>query len=130
MAYELSTERMRAIALKGGLNAAEIIKPLLKKIHLLDTWIAGGTVPEMQNSLKAVKKGDPLKLERTEAMTDMASVRVLDHSGELLGYLPELESPVIAALLNAGKKLDCEAGELDHYQWGVRQRIRVYLVDL
>lgn len=139
-----------------GLDA--VLEPLIKEIHLFDTFIAGTTHLKDPSVLEQVAAGDSLTLRREDNVYDGNAILVLEDSGggaggagaaggapagggggavgvgspaggRKLGYIPEKDNVVFARLMDAGKLL--KAKVIDKEQLGsfTKIRIGVYLVD-
>ncbi len=109
-------------------NLDDLIKPLVDKIHLFDTFIAG-TSEIKNNPIKSVKKGDKLTLQRKESKFDDNEIIILNEQGQQLGYVPEKDNVIFARLMDAGKKLTAYVTDKEK-RFGLDQvSIAIYLVD-
>ena len=71
MANELSTQQTGALIQtidQQGLG--EMLKPLIRDIHLFDTYVAGTTHLEDKSILNEIKTGDKLSLQREKNKFD------------------------------------------------------------
>ena len=126
---ELTIHKSEAVALtqNGGLD--KVIKPLIKEIHLFDTFIAGTTHLEDQSVLDEVSVGDKLNLRREENKFDQKAILVLDQSGNKLGYIPEKDNQIFSRLMDAGKLLIAKIDNIQLHGTFHKIRIGIYLVD-
>ncbi len=130
MANELSTQRtgelVRTIDQQG---LGEMLKPLIREIHLFDTFVAGTTHLKDKTILEQIKTGDKLSLQREENKFDDNAILILTEDKKKLGYVPEKDNIVFARLMDAGKLLMAKIHKIDKrgsfYQIG----IGIYLVD-
>ena len=107
-----------------------IIKPMIRDIHLLDTWIAGTMQMEDRSVLKALKPEEELVLRREENEFDRMAILVLNRDNVRLGYIPEKDNTAFARLMDAGKTLKARVRKTeDNGSWS-KVIIGIYLVDL
>lgn len=66
MGNEIITGGQSAVSVVTNHGLGEIIQPLIREIHLFDTWIAGTTHLEDKTVLKALKADDDLVLRRED----------------------------------------------------------------
>ena len=91
-------------AIAKNSNFDNLLKPLVTKIHLFDTFIAG-TSEIKNNPIKQAKKGDKLTLQRKVSKFDDNEIAILNEQGQQLGYVPEKDNVIFARLMDAGKSL-------------------------
>ena len=72
MADEIAKVNQHTISVIQGHEIGEIIQPLIRDIHLFDTWIAGTTHLEDKAVLKSIHPGDELLLQREDNKFDNA----------------------------------------------------------
>ena len=100
----ISKENVVALTANNGIT--EMIKPLMKEGFLLSTFVAGTTYIKDKSVFDGIKEGDKLILKREpDNRFDDLAILVLTQSGKKLGYVPEKDNPILARLMNAGKKL-------------------------
>ena len=90
MANELVEKKESAVAAIEGHEFGDIIKPLIKEIHLFDSYIAGTTHLEDSSVLESIKVGDVLTLQREENKFDNNAILILNEDKKKLGYIPEV----------------------------------------
>ncbi len=66
MANELTKTQSGVATLVDCRELGDVLKPLIKEIHLFDSYIAGTTHLKDPEVLKSVKPGDMLKLRRED----------------------------------------------------------------
>ena len=111
-------------------DIGEIIKPLIREIHLFDTWIAGTTHLEDKAVLKALKAEDELILQREDNQFDSRAIMVMNGDKQKLGYVPEKDNIVFSRLMDAGKTLKAKVGKIEEKGTWTKVNIGIYLVDL
>ena len=100
----ISKESIVALSANNGI--AEMIKPLMKEVFLISTFVAGTTHVKDRSVFEEIKEDDKLILKREpDNRFDELAIMVLTKSGKKLGYIPEKDNPVLARLMDAGKKL-------------------------
>jgi len=130
MAGEIITGGQHDVAVASKHGIGEIIKPMIREIHLFDTWIAGTARLEDKAVLKALKAEEELILRREENEFDSMAILVLDSGERKLGYVPEKDNIVFARLMDAGKSLKAKVRKTEEDGSGLRVDIGIYLVDL
>ena len=100
----ISKESIVALSANNGIT--EMIKPLMKEVFLISTFVAGTTHVKDRSVFEEIKEGDKLILKRQrDNRFDELAIIVLAQSGKKLGYVPEKDNPILARLMDAGKKL-------------------------
>lgn len=100
----ISKENIVALSANNGIT--EMIKPLMKEVFLISTHIAGTSHVKDRSVFEEIKEDDKLILKREpNNRFDELAILVLAQSGKKLGYVPERDNPVLARLMDAGKKL-------------------------
>lgn len=127
---ELTIHKSEAVALtqNGGLDTA--LKPLIKEIHLFDTYVAGVSYLKDKSVLENIKIKDRLTLQREDNKFDDKAILILTSDGKKLGYVPEKDNIIFSRLMDAGKMLvayitDIKKRSIDYQQIS----IGIYLVD-
>lgn len=126
----LTIHKSEAVALtqNGGLD--KVIKPLIKEIHLFDTYVAGVSYLKDKTVLDDIKIKDRLTLQREDNKFDDKAILILTSEGKKLGYVPEKDNIIFSRLMDAGKMLaayitDIKKRSIDYQQIS----IGIYLVD-
>ena len=83
----------------------EAIKPLIREIHLFDTYISGTMFLEDETIFDRIRVGEKLLLKREENKFDSNAIMVMTEAKEKLGYIPESDNLIFARLMDAGKLL-------------------------
>ena len=130
MAGEIIPDGPHNVSVVTGHGIGGIIKPMIREIHLLDTWIAGTMQTEDRSALKALQPEEELFLRREENSFDSMAILVLNRDNVRLGYIPEKDNVVFARLMDAGKTLKARVGKTEEKDSWTRVIISVYLVDL
>ncbi len=129
MGNELTINKDNFVALQSNTDLGELIKPLIKEIHLFDTFIAGTTHLDDKNVIDEVKIDDKLDLKREDNKFDEKAILVLNKKGQKLGYIPEKDNIIFSRLLDAGKMLSATVSDIEHKGSFTKISIGIYLVD-
>ncbi len=130
MSNEITNVDQHTVSVIQGHEIGEIIQPLIRDIHLFDTWIAGTTHLEDKSVLKTVSPGDELLLRREENKFDSKAILVLNRDKQKLGYVPEKDNIVFSRLMDAGKILKAKINSIQEQNNWTKIKIGIYLVDL
>lgn len=107
----------------------DILKPLIKEIHLFDTYIAGTSYLSDKSVLDDVKVEDKLTLRREDNKFDDNAIEILAQDGRKLGYVPEKDNIIFARLMDAGKLLGARVKTVTQKGSFTQISIGIYLVD-
>jgi hypothetical protein len=129
MANELTKAQSGVVALVDSREIGDVLKPLIKEIHLFDSYIAGTTHLKDPEVLDTVKAGDMLNLKREDNKFDDKAILVLNEAGHKLGYVPEKDNVVFSRLMDAGKLLKAKVTDVELKGGFHMIRIGIYLVD-
>lgn len=129
MANELTKKEETMVTLVEGNELGDIIKPLIKEIHLFDSYIAGTTHLEDSSVLEGIKTGDMLTLQRENNKFDNNAILILNADKKKLGYVPEKDNIVFARLMDAGKLLKAKITKIDQKGSFKQIAVGIYLVD-
>ena len=91
----------------------DLIKPLIREIHLFDSYIAGTTHLSDKSILNEIKVGDKLSLQREDNKFDSNAILVISSDSRKVGYIPEKDNIVFARLMDAGKMLSAQISSMD-----------------
>ena len=130
MANELTKNQQNLVSLVAGHELGDIIKPLIKEIHLFDSYIAGTTHLNDKSVLEKIKVGDVLSLQREDNKFDSNAIIILNEEGKKLGYVPEKDNIIFARLMDAGKLLKAKINDITRKGSFTQIGIGIYLVDL
>ena len=127
----MTTNQNTAVSIIQHNDLGEIIKPLIREIHLFDTYIAGTTHLKDKTVLEEIKVNDRLLLQREDNVYDKNAILVLNEGKKKLGYVPEKDNFVFSRLMDAGKKLTAKIKEIkpknEHF---TVINIGIYLIDI
>ena len=107
----------------------ELIKPLIREIHLFDSYIAGTTHLSDKSVLDILKAGDKLSLQREDNKYDSNAILIISSDGRKVGYVPEKDNLVFARLMDAGKMLSAKIFSIEIKGTYHRISIGIYLID-
>lgn len=130
MANELTEYQQNLVALVQSHELGDIIKPLIKEIHLFDSYIAGTCHLKDRSVLEKIAVGDMLSLQREDNKFDSNAILILNEDGKKLGYVPEKDNIIFARLLDAGKLLKAKISSVTQKGSFIQVGVGIYLVDL
>jgi len=119
-------ELVSAISRQG---IGEMLKPLIREIHLFDSYVAGTAHLEDQTVLDEIKIEDKLSLFREENKFDSNAIIIKTESQKKLGYVPEKDNVIFARLMDAGKMLAAKIKSVEKIGSFTKIGIGIYLVD-
>lgn len=121
-----SGELVSAIHQQG---VGELLKPLMREIHLFDSFVAGTTYLKDASVLEEIKVDDRLKLIREDNKFDSNAIMIQTEDGKKLGYVLEKDNTVFARLLDAGKLLTAKITKISKRGAFYQISIGIYLID-
>ena len=130
MAHELTdTQSGALVTALDRQGIGELLKPLIREIHLFDSHVAGTTYLEDQTVLDEIEVGDKLTLVRENNKYDKNAIMIFTESKKKLGYVPEKDNIVFARLMDAGKMLAAKIKKIEERGSFTSIGIGIYLVD-
>ena len=130
MANELTTNQTGDLVLAMQQHElGELLQPLIREIHLFDSFVAGTTHLKDPSVLKEIKVGDRLTLRREDDKFDSNALLILTEEKKKLGYVPEKDNIIFARLLDAGKMLAAKIKGIEKKGSFTKIAIGIYLVD-
>ena len=130
MAHGLTTTQTgELVQVLDKQGIGEMIKPLIREIHLFDTYVAGTTHLEDKSVLDRIKSGDKLTLRREVNKFVDNAILIFTEDGAKLGYVPEKDNLVFSRLMDAGKMLAGKIDKIDKKGSFSKIGIGIYLVD-
>ena len=130
MANELTNKETTMVSLVQGNEIGNIIKPLIKEIHLFDSYIAGTTHLDDKSVLEQIKVGDVLNLQRENNKFDSNAILILNDDKKKLGYVPEKDNIIFSRLMDAGKLLKAKITKIEQKGSFRQISVGIYLVDI
>ena len=130
MGNELTTTQTGALVQtidKQGIG--EMLKPLVREIHLFDSYVAGTTHLEDDSVLEKIRPEDKLRLQREDNKFDSNAILLFTEEGQKLGYVPERDNIIFARLMDAGKMLVAKIKKIEKKGSFNQISIGIYLVD-
>ena len=126
----LTGEETALAAAADSSAIGDLLKPLVREIHLFDTYAAGTSWLKDASVLTRIRPGDALRLEReANNRFDSNAILMLTESGEKIGYVPERDNLVFARLMDAGKLLRGRITEITVRGSYTQVSVGIYLVD-
>ena len=110
-------------------DLGELLQPLIREIHLFDSFVAGTTHLKDPSVLEEIKVGDQLSLLREDNKYDSNAIMILTAEKKKLGYVPEKDNIIFARLMDAGKMLAAKIKEIEKKGSFTKIAIGIYLVD-
>ena len=129
MSNELTKQEQGLVSLVDTHELGDVIKPLIREIHLFDSYIAGTTHLDDSSVLDKIKIGDMLTLQRENNKFDSNAILMLNGEGKKLGYVPEKDNLIFASLMDAGKLLKAKISSIDMKGSFKQISVGIYLVD-
>ena len=124
---EQKTEGLISAIDRQGIG--ELLKPLVREIHLFDSYVAGTTHLEDQTVLDEINVDDKLLLFREDNKFDSNAIIIKTESRKKLGYVPEKDNIIFARLMDAGKMLAAKIKNIEKKGSFTKIGIGIYLVD-
>ena len=110
-------------------NLGDIIKPLVREIHLFDSFIAGTSYLSDKSVLNEVKIGDKINLLREDNKFDSNAILLITESKKKIGYIPEKDNVIFARLMDAGKLIIAKINNIEQKGTFTKIGISIYLTD-
>ena len=129
MANELDLQKEKLVSVIENHDLGELIKPLVKDIHLFDSYVAGTSYLEDKTVLHKIKVGDELRLTREDNKFDENAILLQTQDRIKIGYVPEKDNLIFARLMDAGKMLKAKVKSIDLSKSFAKIAISIYLVD-
>ena len=131
MANELSKTEETLVSVVENHDLGEIIKPLIKEIHLFDSYVAGTTHLKDSSVLEQIKVDDMLNLQREDNKYDSNAILILTADQKKLGYVPEKDNIVFARLMDAGKLLKAKITRIQNRgDYFKLINVGIYMIDV
>ena len=108
----------------------DALKPLIKEIHLFDTYVAGTTHLKDESVLDEIEVGQKLTLKREINKFDEKAIMLITEGGKKVGYVPEKDNVIFSRLMDAGKLLSAKVTDIKERKGDFMQiSIGIYLID-
>ena len=130
MDHEITTRQTGALVQaidRQGIG--EVLKPLIREIHLFDSFVSGTAQLEDPSVLDEIAVDDRLSLLREDSKFDDHAILIHTKDNRKLGYVPEADNTVFARLMVAGKKLIDKVNSIKNKGSFTQISIGIYLVD-
>ena len=130
MADELTLhQKSELISVLEKQDLGEVLQPLIREIHLFDTYVAGTTHLEDKSVLDEILVGDKLNLTRENNKFDDNAIMIKTESCKKLGYIPEKDNLIFARLMDAGKMMAARITKIEKRGSFHQISIGIYLID-
>ena len=130
MGNELSKKEKDLVSLVQGNELGDLIKPMIREIHLFDSFVAGTTHLEDKSVLENVNVGDMLSMHCEDNKFDSNAILILNADKKKLGYVSEKDNVVFARLMDAGKLLKAKVSKIEQKGSFTQISVGIFLVDL
>lgn len=127
--HDLVKTQENLLAVLTDNPVSELIRPLKKRILLLDTFVAGTAYIQDREVFQEMKPGDRLRMLREDNEQDRWAILLLDQAGRKAGYVPRKDNLILARLMDGGKLLEAEVMNLEQRSRFWKIDIRISLVD-
>lgn len=130
MANELSTQETgKLVQALDNQGIGQMLEPLIREIHLFDSFVAGTTQLPDPSVLDTIREGDKLGLLREDSKFDSNAIAIFTEAHQKLGYVPEKDNVIFARLMDAGKMLGARIRKIDKMGSFMKISIGIYLTD-
>ena len=112
-------------------SSLQLNKPFEHDVFLLETYIAGTDfLTQFSNVEPLLLKGDKVTLFREpNNVVDKNAIIVQNQNGNKLGYIPKMDNPVIARLMDSGKLIYGKIAEKKKKGRCTLVAIKIYMKD-
>jgi len=129
MSEELTISNQQLVQTIEEFGITDVIRPLVKEIHLFDTFVAGTSFVE-RAPLEQAAAGDKLILRREQDNRfDDKAILVLNENQQKLGYIPAKDNLIFARLMDAGKLLTAKIKRINWEGDFSKIEIAIFMVD-
>ena len=138
-AEKLNTEKTSALSnveenaiarsISNG-TLSSVVEPLIKEIHLFDTYVSGTMFIDEKDVLEKLSNGQEVFLEREKNKFDENAVAILTSDRKKIGYIPEEDSSIFARLMDAGKLLRGRISSIGNECGLTKIVVGIFLVDV
>ena len=130
-ASALSNVEENAIArsISNG-TLSSVVEPLIKEIHLFDTYVSGTMFIDEKDVLEKLVSGQEVSLEREKNKFDENAVAFYTTDRKKIGYIPEEDSMIFARLMDAGKLLRGRIRSVENECGFNKIIIGIFLIDV
>ena len=118
-----------SLIVKDAANMNEYLKPMSRDILLFTTKIANTYKLKDNLSLLKLIIGERLFFKRGQSKYEDNQIIINNDKGELVGYVPEVDSSIFARLMDAGKMLFAIVKSISHTSSVPLIEIEIYLQD-
>ena len=122
-------ENVIARSIAGG-TISSVVEPLIRQIHLFDTYVSGTMFIDEKDVLEKLSNGQEVSLEREKNKFDENAVAILTSDRKKIGYIPEEDSAIFARLMDAGKLLRGRISSIGNECGLTKIVVGIFLVDV
>lgn len=118
-----------SLVIKNSADMNEYLKPMSRDIFLFVTKIGNTYKLKDKTPLIKLHVGEKLYFKRAESKYEDNLITIINSNDELVGYVPEVDSPIFARLMDAGKMLFAIVKSISHSTSVPLVDIEIYLKD-
>ena len=118
-----------SLVIKNSADMNEYLKPMSRDIFLFTTKIGNTYKLKDKTPLLKLTIGENLYFKRAESKYEDNLITVSNDKNELVGYVPEVDSPIFARLMDAGKMLFAIVKSISHTTSVPLIEIEIFLKD-
>lgn len=118
-----------SLVIKNSADMNEYLKPMSRDILLFTTKIGNTYKLKDKAPLLKLVVGEKLYFKRAESKYEDNLIVINNDKDELVGYVPEVDSPIFARLMDAGKMLFAVVKSISHSTSVPLIDIEIYLKD-
>ena len=118
-----------SLVIKNSADMNEYLKPMSRDIFLFVTKIGSTYKLKDKTPLLKLTIGEKLHFKRAESKYEDNLIAISNDKNELVGYVPEVDSPIFARLMDAGKMLFAIVKSISHTTSVPLIEIEIFLKD-
>jgi hypothetical protein len=118
-----------SLVIKNSADMNEYLKPMSRDILLFTTKIGNTYKLKDKTPLLKLTIGENLYFKRAESKYEDNLITISNGKNELVGYVPEVDSPIFARLMDAGKMLFAIVKSISHTTSVPLIEIEIFLKD-
>lgn len=112
-------------------DGLKVGKPFTRQIYLISASIAGAYyVENIYELLEKIKPGSKLRFVREpNNKYDKLAILVKDENSNKLGYVPRVNNPILARLMDAGKLIYGTVKSINNNEEYINVEMEIYMDD-
>ena len=130
MDNKLQISKQQMLELIRDAETKEMIKPLVESIQLIDTYVAGLEFEKHAPAIDGLQTDEELVLKHIPSKFDDNEIHLYRNDDTEMGRLPEKDEPILAKLLDGGKRLTARVLSCTYDKGRPDIRIRIFMKDI